>query len=343
MLRQLQKAIQKKGDTQSPKRSIIFVLLMYRQLTREQRYAIYLGKQEGKTQTAIARQIGVNKSTVSRELKRNSNRFGKYGWTAADERARDRKGHLPGNRSLNINIVKEALRLLKEEDWSPKQISGYLSKKGVNISHESIYARIRADESGELRLHCRHRLKYRRHMKVTRKTKATNIPNRVSIHARPEEADGRRFGDWEMDLIIGKNNKSAIITICERSKNYLLMERLPYGKNPEKVAETAIRLLLPYRKNVHTITTDNGSEFARHEMIAKALRTKVFFADSYSSWQKGAIENTNKLIRQYIPKGVDFNSLTDDYIHSVQLKINRRPREKLNFSTPKDEFFKFLL
>lgn len=104
-----------------------------------------------------------------------------------------------------------------------------------------------------------------------------------------------------------------------------------------------IRLLLPYRKNVHTITTDNGSEFARHEMIAKELRTKVFFADSYSSWQKGAIENTNKLIRQYIPKGVDFNSLTDDYIHSVQLKINRRPREKLNFSTPKDEFFKFLL
>ena len=166
---------------------------MYRQLTREQRYAIYLGIQEGKTQTAIARQIGVNKSTVSRELKRNSNRFGNYGWTAADDRARDRKGHLPGNRALNINVIKESLRLLKEEDWSARQISGYLSKKGVNISHESIYARIRSDESGELKKHCRHRLKYRRHKKPVGNTKATNIPNKVSIHSRPEEADGRRF------------------------------------------------------------------------------------------------------------------------------------------------------
>ena len=316
---------------------------MYKQLTREQRYVIYLGKQEGKSQTAIARQIGVNKSTVSRELKRNSNRFGKYGWTAADERAKDRRGHMPGNRALSSSVEREALRLLKEEDWSPKQISGYLDRKGVKISHESIYARVRADGSGELRSHCRHKLKYLHHKKVARKTKATNIPNRVSIHDRPAEANGKRFGDWEMDLIIGKNGRSAIITLCERSRNYLLMERLPYGKNPEKVAETAVRLLYPYRRNVLTITTDNGSEFSRHEVISRRLNAPVFFADSYSSWQKGVIENTNKLIRQYIPKGTDFNMLTDEYIHSVQLKINRRPREKLNFSTPKDEFFKFLL
>ena len=316
---------------------------MYRQLTREQRYAIYLGKQEGKSQTAIARQIGVNKSTVSRELKRNSNRFGKYGWRVADECAKDRRWHLPGNRALSGSVIRESLRLLKEEDWSPRQISGYLDRKGVKISHESIYSRIRADESGELRYHCRHKLKYIHHKKVARKTKATNIPNRVSIHERPAEADGRRFGDWEMDLIVGKGGRSAIITLCERSRNYLLMERLPYGKNPAKVAEAAVRLLYPYRRNVLTITTDNGSEFSRHEVISRQLNAPVFFADSYSSWQKGAIENTNKLIRQYIPKGTDFNGLTDEYIHSVQLKINRRPREKLNFFTPKDEFFKYLL
>ena len=328
---------------QPPRGSIIFVLLMYRHLTREQRYAIYLGKQEGKSQTAIARQIGVNKSTVSRELKRNSNRFGNYGWTAADEQAKDRRGHLPGNRALSNSVIKESLRLLKEEDWSPRQISGYLGRKGVRISHESIYLRIRADESGELRSHCRHKLKYRHHKKVVRKTRVTNIPDRVSIHERPAEANGKRFGDWEMDLIIGKNGKSAIITLCERSRNYLLMERLPHGKNPQEVAETAVKLLYPYRKNVLTITTDNGSEFARHGIISKRLNAPVFFADSYSSWQKGAIENTNKLIRQYIPKGADFNDITDKFIHSVQLKINRRPREKLNFSTPKDEFFKLLL
>lgn len=238
---------------------------MYKHLTREQRYAIYLGKQEGRSQTAIARQIGVDKSTVSRELKRNSNRFGKYGWAAADERANDRKGHLPGNRALPGGAIRESLSLLREENWSPRQISGYLDKKGVKISRESIYARIRADESGELRSHCRHRLKYSRHKKVARKTKVRNILDRVSIHDRPAEADGRRFGDWEMGLIIGKNGKNgkgAIITLCERSRNYLLMERLPYGKNPDKVAETVVKLLYPYRRNALTITTDNGSEFA---------------------------------------------------------------------------------
>lgn len=247
---------------------------------------------------------------------------------------------MPGNRGIDSNILKEALHLLKTEDWSPKQISGYLSLKSEHISHETIYKRIRSDESGELRSHCRHKLKYRRHARALKKTKVRNIPGRTSIHDRPVEADGRRFGDWEMDLIIGKGQKSAILTLCERSKNYLLMERLPYGKDPRKVADTAIKLLFPYRKHVLTITTDNGSEFACHMKIAKALATTVYFADSYASWQKGAIENENKLIRQYIPKGTDFRGLSEEFIKEVQYKINRRPREKLNFSTPKNEFFK---
>ena len=117
-----------------------------------------------------------------------------------------------------------------------------------------------------------------------------------------------------MDLIIRKGQKSAILTLCERSVNYLIMERLPYGKNPAKVADTVIRLLMPYRKNVLTITTDNGTEFACHKKIAKTLQTKVFFADSYASWQKGAIENMNKLVRQYIPKGTGFRLLDDKSI-----------------------------
>lgn len=202
---------------------------------------------------------------------------------------------------------------------------------------------IRGDESVELRSHCRHKMKYRHHKRRLRHTKATNIADRISIHERPAEADGRRFGDWEMDLILGKGQKSAILTLCERSRNYLIMERLPKGKNPDGVAEKVIEMLWPYRKNVLTITTDNGSEFCRHRKIAEALNATVYFADSYASWQKGAIENTNKLIRQYIPKGTDFRELTDEFIHSVQLKLNRRPREKLNFSTPKDQFFKLLL
>ena len=314
----------------------------YNHLTREQRYAIYLGLQEGKSHKAIARQIKVHPSTVGREIKRNSTRFGRYSWRIAQESADIRKERIPGNRGIDRNILKEAMHLLKTEDWSPQQISGYLSMKSEHISHETIYKRIRSDESGELRNHCRHKLKYRRHVKVVRKTKVRNIPDRTSIHDRPAEADGRRFGDWEMDLIIGKGQKSAILTLCERSKNYLLMARLPQGKNPENVADMAIRLLFPYRKNVLTITTDNGSEFACHKKIAKALGTTVYFADSYASWQKGAIENENKLIRQYIPKGTDFRELSDEFIKEIQYKINRRPREKLNFSTPKKEFFKFI-
>lgn len=306
---------------------------MYKQLTREQRYAINLGKQEGKTQTAIARQIGVNKSTISRELKRNSNRFGKYGWKSAEEKSMERRERTVRNREIRPDILREARRLIVTEEWSPRQISGWLKKKGIIISHERIYQMIREDESGELRLHCRHRMKYRRHKRRPRPTKVRNIRARVSIHDRPIEADGKRFGDWEMDTIVGKGQKSVILTLCERSRNYLLMARLPEGKLPEAVAAKVVEILWPYKKNVLTITTDNGSEFCDHMEIARKLNTTVYFADSYSSWQKGAIENANKLIRQYIPKGTDFRELSDEFIHSVQLKINRRPREKLNFST----------
>ncbi len=313
--------------------------MYYHQLTREQRYAIYLGIQEGKTKKAIARQIGVHSSTVCRELKRNSGKTGHYGWTTAHEKALDRRERLPGNRSLSSELVREARRLLIDEDWSPKQISGYLELHGRKISHETIYRMIRSDESGLLASHCRHRMKYRHHIKNPRPTKVRAIPNRISIHERPPEADGKRFGDWEMDLILGKEQKGAILTLCERSTNFMMMKKLKQGKKPEPLAQTVINMLLPYKEQVKTITTDNGSEFIAHEKIAKALNTTVYFTDSYSSWQKGAIENTNKLIRQYIPKGSDFKNITEDNIKHIQYKINRRPRQKLKFLTPKYLFF----
>lgn len=135
-----------------------------------------------------------------------------------------------------------------------------------------------------------------------------------------------------MDTIVGKGRKGAILTLTERSTNMLLMALLPQGKNPTALAKVAIRLLFPYRQSIKTITTDNGSEFCSHKLISTALSTKgrkdnnlVYFADSYASWQKGAIENANKLIRQYIPKGTDFNMITDKFIKHVQYKINDRP------------------
>ncbi len=150
-----------------------------------------------------------------------------------------------------------------------------------------------------------------------------------------------------MDTILGKDAKGAIVTLTERSTNMILMERLPQGKRPEPLAKVVIRLLFPYRHTIRSITTDNGSEFCAHKLISKALAPKgsenpnlIFFADSYSSWQKGAIENANKLIRQYIPKGTDFSSLTDAFIRKIQHKINRRPRKKLGFLSPKEFFFR---
>ena len=143
-----------------------------------------------------------------------------------------------------------------------------------------------------------------------------------------------------MDLIVDGNG-NAILTMIERSTNFLLMAKLKERKKSMPLAKTVWRLLLPYKgDNLKTITTDNGSEFAAHEWITEKLEVPVFFTDAYSSWQKGAVENTNKLVRQYIPKGMDIGGVTDKRIASIQAKINRRPREKLDFSSPKEEFFK---
>ncbi|WP_373277795.1 IS30 family transposase [Segatella baroniae] len=164
------------------------------------------------------------------------------------------------------------------------------------------------------------------------------IANRTGIHLRPKQADGSRFGDFEMDLIIDSYHH-AILTITERSTNRLFMAKLPHGKKAKFVAKQVCRILLPYKKHVHTITTDNGPEFAAHQEITKALGVRVYFADPYSSWQKGAIENANKLIRQYISKNANFDDYTDKRIMKIQKKINARPRQKLNFDTPKQCFY----
>lgn len=319
---------------------------MYHQLTSEQRSQIFVLLQKKTERKIIAQLVGCSVSTLSREIRRNSTEKGNYLWDKAHAKAMERRKRGTSNRAKDPAVVWEALTLLKEEDWSPEQISADMKMRGKRISHELIYRYIRADRTGEFASHCRHKMKYNRHGRPDRTTKVKNIPERVSIHQRPSEADGTRFGDWEMDTIVGKDGKGAIVTLTERSTNMVLMERLPQGKHPEPLAKAVIRLLFPYRKTIRTITTDNGSEFCAHQLISMALSPKgtknpnlIFFADSYSSWQKGAIENANKLIRQYIPKGTDFSTLTDAFIRRVQHKINRRPRKKLNFQSPKKVFF----
>ena len=312
---------------------------MYKHLTREQRYAIYLGKQKKQTNKAIARLIGVSESTVSRELKRNATKNGKYVWDKADALSQERMHRAPGNRSVSRLLLWRVRELITGEQWSPKQISGYLGKEGVKISHETIYKMIRNDTGGTLAANCRHKMKYHRSPSHRHVTKAPSIRNRVSIHERPKEADGRRFGDWEMDLIVDKDG-NAILTMIERSTNFLIMEKLKHGKKAMPLAKTVWRLLMPYKgEHLKTITTDNGSEFAEHEWMARRLGGGYLFHGRILFLAERGCREHQQAHQTIYSKRDGYK-----YCHRykmIQAKINRRPREKLNFSTPKQEFYKY--
>ena len=312
---------------------------MYKQLTSEQRYTISVLLQNRMKQKDIAKAINVSPSTVSREIRRNSGIRGRYNWETAQANAIRTRRKKPGNHSVDDSIKEEAKHILVTEQWSPEQISGALAKEGKHICHETIYRMIRKDkaEGGILYKHCRHRLKHRSRPVGGRRT---SIPNRTSISERPSEADGKRFGDFEMDTIVGKGNHGAIVTLIERSTNMLFMRKLANGKNAKELARTVIHLLSPFKKHIKSITTDNGTEFACHERISKSLGVNIYFADPYSSWQKGGIENANGLIRQYVPKSETFEHVSHQQITKYSKKINMRPRKKLEFNTPYECFYK---
>ena len=315
---------------------------MYKQLTSEQRYTISVLLSKGLKKKEIAEAIGVSNSTITRELQRNSSKRGVYKWEIAQKQAEKRSKRTPGNRAISKAIWSSVKHYLVDKQWSPEQISGYLAKDDIKISHETIYAWIREDKRnrGTLYKHLRHRLKHRKKYVGAGRS---CIINRKSIHERPAEADGKRFGDLEMDTIVGPNNQQAIVTMVDRNTNMLFMKKLKYGKDAKNLALTVIEMLKPIKKKLKTITTDNGKEFSAHEIISEALGVDVFFTDPYSSWQKGAIENANGLIRQYIPKKVSFNDYDDKDIKDIEEKINRRPRKKLGFETPIERFSKIFL
>ena len=315
---------------------------MYKQLTSEQRYTISVLLQKGEKRSAIAEDIGVNPSTITRELQRNSGKRGKYVWETAQKNAAYHKHRRPGNRTIAKGLIDDAIGLLRREQWSPEQISGYLALQRKHISHETIYKVIREDKKrgGDLYKNCRHKLKHRSRPVGG---KRAVIPNRTSISQRPAEADGTRFGDFEMDTIVGKGNHGAILTIIERNTGMLFMRKLTKGKNAMELAKNVVWLLEPYKQYMKTITTDNGTEFKCHEYITEKLGVTVFFADPYSSWQKGAIENANGLIRQYIPKSAEFSKVSHQKIKMIMEKINARPREKLNFLTPYHCFYEKII
>jgi len=312
-------------------------------LTKEQRYQIKAYLDCGKTKTYIAQVLNVNKSTICREIKRNSRKRGSYNPNFAQELATERKERFASNRKFTDTIEKYVKNKIKQEQWSPEQIVGYCRANNIPmVSHERIYAYLRKNklEGGDLYKNLRHKLKHR---KRPVSGKQNTIKDRVSIDLRSEKINNKeRFGDWEIDLIIGKDQKGAIVTIVERTTAYFLMRKLPFGKNAVELANVVVEMLLPYKKYVHSITSDNGKEFAEHKTISTKLLSDFFFAHPYASWERGLSEYTNKLIRQYIPKKSIFNKFNDQQISDIQYKINRRPRKNLNYDCPKNVFFNFV-
>ena len=309
----------------------------YCHLTREQRYKIEALIKAGHKAPFIANQLKVNKSTIYRELDRNMSKKGCYRGRTAHEISQEKKERFSLYRKFAPEMEVFIRDKLTNEQWSPEQISGYCKLHEIlMVSHERIYQFIYQNktEGGQLYKHLRVASKMYRKRYGSGKNKRSRIKDRVSIDQRPECINNKeRIGDWEIDTIIGKGNKGAIVTIAERATAFVLIARLN-GKNALDLAKAVVRLMAPFKDLVLSITSDNGLEFAMHKYITDKLDTEFYFAHPYSSWERGLNEYTNRLIRQYIPKETDFNDVNDQHIRMIIMKLNSRPRKNLKFKSP---------
>jgi len=319
----------------------------YQQLTLEQRYGIYSMYKTGHNLTEIAAVIGVHKSTISRELRRNQGGRG-YRYQQAHRKAIDRRKD-----KVSLRIDRQTWLMIEAligEDWSPEQISGWM-KLEMNISvspvcvrtrtgrHEWIYHHILFDKESGGHLYRHLRCQKKRRKRYGSNDRRGVIRNKVSIDKRPPIVETReRLGDWEADTIIGKRHQQALVSLTERKSRFSLIYKVEQ-KTSDQVTKAISKLLFPIKHNVQTVTSDNGKEFAGHETIARTLNADFYFAHPYSSFERGLNENTNGLIRQYFPKGRDFTTITNEEIIRAIKKLNNRPRKCLEFKTPNQVFF----
>jgi IS30 family transposase len=309
----------------------------YTELTQEQRYQIYALQKTGHSRAEMAEVIGVNKSTVSRELKRNRGGRGYRPQQAHRLALQRRQKAVPRITTEPWATVEKLLR----QDWSPEQISGRLKKEHkVYLSHEWIYQYILKDKlaGGDLYRHLRCQKKHRkRYGQYDRRGK---LPHCRSIEERPVLVKGRRrLGDWEVDTLIGKGHKPALVTLSERKSRFTLLGKVDQ-RTAQAVQNQIQQLLLPLKDKVHTLTSDHGKEFANHAQIAEALQLDFYFAHPYAACERGTNENTHGLLRQYFPKKHDFQSLSNKAIEHAISRLNFRPRKCLAFKTPFEVFFK---
>lgn len=312
--------------------------MAHSQLTLAQRYEISAYLQAGISRSQIAKYIGVHRSTVYREINRNST-GGRYHAEIAHKKDFGRK-HKAKPRKIS-NQAWVLVETLIKLDYSPEQISGFLKRSGVySISHEWIYQYLLADKEagGVLWKHLRwsHKKKRKRYGKKDRRG---TIPDRVSIEQRPDIVNKKcRIGDWELDTVTGKRHKGALIVAVERKSKLTRIGWSP-RKKADLVTQEVVKMLRPYRDHIKTITVDNGREFSLHKHIAKSLEADIYFAHPYSAWERGLNENTIGLIRQYFPKNMSFESMDHKQIEFVENRLNIRPRKTLNYQSPKEIFF----
>jgi IS30 family transposase len=304
--------------------------MSYQQLTEQQRYQISALLELNTPVRDIAETVKCHRATIYRERARASV-DGRYCATTAHSLAQERRKKAAKYRISPERI--EFVCLLLRHDWSPEQIAFALTSVGHPVSHEWIYQYVANDKRKKGKLY-KHLRQGRKRYRKGKRTKEPAIKNAVSIDERPAIVETReRFGDWEIDTVLGKNGTGAIVTLLERKSRFYLAMKVD-SKSAEDVTRATIALLKPYKKHVHTITADNGREFANHEEIAKALEAKVYFAHPYSSWERGANENANGLLRQYVPKGTDLRLVNEDVIDLALSRINYRPKKCLGFRQP---------
>ena len=281
--------------------------------------------------------MGRSKSTISREVARNHGKQ-RYDADLAMVRARSCR-RLASRRPKKMTA--EAIELVTQKlalQWSPEQISGWLERHHPkrSVSHETIYSYVWKDKrlGGELFRHLRHSGK-KYNKRSSGKAGRGCIPNRVGIEQRPAIVEEKsRLGDWEIDTVVGKQGQgSAIVTMVDRASKYTLLAKIDC-RRAECVEEALLRKLQPIKDSVHTITSDNGKEFSTHSKVSQALDAQFYFANPYHSWERGLNEHTNGLVRQYLPKGLSLDSVTQSELDGIEILLNNRPRKSLSFSTP---------
>ena len=324
----------------------------YHRLTLTEREQISQGIWAEETFTAIAKRINFDVSCVSREVDKNVKQKSYYSAVKAQKRTesnnkkKGRKKALEINERLKIYVYEK----LKQE-WSPEEIAkriklDYADDKDMRVSHETIYQHIYCLPKGELKKELMQGLRQSRRLRQPRKyahSRKPDITDIISISERPKEVRDRIVpGHWEGDLIVGKERHSALGTLVERTTRLTLL--VPLQKKDAFAVRTEMakafkRIPKQFRK---TLTYDRGKEMAEHKLFTKETKIQVYFADPYSPWQRGTNENTNGLIRQYFPKGTDFNNIPLSAIREAEKRLNSRPRKVLGFYTPSEKFYQLV-